>query len=800
MIPQAHSPTKTVVIASLALVVLTLGTAPTVAQDLAACAGIYEGTITRVHDDAIQPRVLEAEILPDGRGCVTFGGQGSFRIQESGGVIPVEHVGGDSPFSGDISSGNGCQGGGTAIVSATFDFETCTLRFVQDPTPNLAPGGFSFVLAPVGRVPGPPEEDDCTNDSEIFIWFGNDGDEFLNEDSWDTLEAPTATDRVLFTNNQMAGGMVRFDLNVTNDSLSVSGDTVNLDLNAANYTLTGDCLVPSLSVGVDQEFTTIPGLLGLFNYSISDAKVKTRGITVGDSEFDRGSLSLEDMITLEDSLSCEIGFEGEGRLEIGNSLLATTGDFDVAAKAGSTGDVAIAHTPDSSDDILALFNLRVDGVTSIGGEGTATMALGQNASVLTADLIIGQKGNSDGTVTLNGTDIDGNVLPVDERPRITIGGDATIGDEGFGMLTIKSASGLQTDATAGAELRRMVIGNRSSSDGTVEVDGAGSLWFTEELVVGQEGNADLFIGNGGRVFSKVGLVGLLTGSVGNVSVTGFSFWNVEGAVFVGTLGKGTVGVDPGSDVNTSQFILGPEGRLEVLAVRITDSSGTGPEKAGIRQQQIDQPGTGLTTQSLTLQEGSELVTESVTLDPGGQLAGDGEFDFDLTNPGELAPGVDECTAGPFVINGDYTQQAEGRLLMKLGGPEQGIDHDVLFVNGNVTLSGSLSVRAINNFRPQAGDVFEILAADSVTGEFDSIEGSGQYEPTYEADRVLLTVIASPAEVAVTCEEADNQGPPRSGFGQGSRSAGGPCGTGILPLLPLILCGLGLLGRSGCGRI
>jgi len=105
----------------------------------------------------------------------------------------------------------------------------------------------------------------------------------------------------------------------------------------------------------------------------------------------------------------------------------------------------------------------------------------------------------------------------------------------------------------------------------------------------------------------------------------------------------------------------------------------------------------------------------------------------------------------------------------------------------------LSIDAINDFVPQPGDSFEILTADSVSGTFDSIEGSGEYEAVYESNRVLLTVLVSPTDVAATCGE------PVEVTTQPNLCGAGLCGSGMIPMAPLMVCGLGLLRLTNSRR-
>ncbi len=89
----------------------------------------------------------------------------------------------------------------------------------------------------------------------------------------------------------------------------------------------------------------------------------------------------------------------------------------------------------------------------------------------------------------------------------------------------------------------------------------------------------------------------------------------------------------------------------------------------------------------------------------------------------------------LIIDGSYTQQAGATLEVDLVAPEA---HDQLDVNGVATLGGALAIT--QHATPALGDVFVVLLADSMSGQFDNAAISGAaidantalavlYEPT-----------------------------------------------------------------------
>lgn len=88
------------------------------------------------------------------------------------------------------------------------------------------------------------------------------------------------------------------------------------------------------------------------------------------------------------------------------------------------------------------------------------------------------------------------------------------------------------------------------------IDGGSA--FADRLQVGEFGTGNLAITNNGTVSSQSGTLGLETGAQGTVTVTGASSaWNIEGNLFVGQAGTGTLGITAGGKVVTGNLsVLG----------------------------------------------------------------------------------------------------------------------------------------------------------------------------------------------------------------------------------------------------
>ncbi|MBF0181548.1 MAG: LEPR-XLL domain-containing protein, partial [Magnetococcales bacterium] len=152
-----------------------------------------------------------------------------------------------------------------------------------------------------------------------------------------------------------------------------------------------------------------------------------------------------------------------------------------------------------------------------------------------------------------------------------------------------------------------------------------------------------------------------------------------------------------------------------------------------------------------------LSDHALSLRAGDTLIGQGKLDGDLVNQGTVAPG-----ASPGVVAAQtFTQTGSGVLRLEIGGTTPGAGsvnpldgYDQLDIAGLATLDGTLSVSCINDFRPSAGQVFDVLKMGSRTGSFANYTGlyvgQGVYlKPVYQADRLQLVATALPGLADLT---------------------------------------------------
>ena len=146
-----------------------------------------------------------------------------------------------------------------------------------------------------------------------------------------------------------------------------------------------------------------------------------------------------------------------------------------------------------------------------------------------------------------------------------------------------------------------------------------------------------------------------------------------------------------------------------------------------------------------------LTDGKLMLGSGSTLVGSGVLGADLVNQGVVSPG-----ASPGVLSlQNFEQGTSGKLEVQLGGltagPSSGnaLDgYDQVDVSGKATLAGTLALEFINDFRPVAGQVFDVMKWSERSGSFRSYtglySGKGIYlKPVYQANGLQLVASVLP---------------------------------------------------------
>lgn len=136
-------------------------------------------------------------------------------------------------------------------------------------------------------------------------------------------------------------------------------------------------------------------------------------------------------------------------------------------------------------------------------------------------------------------------------------------------------------------------------------------------------------------------------------------------------------------------------------------------------------------------EPAQQAGQMLQLDSGLTLTGTGQWNGPLLNAGVVAPGE---SPGVLQVQ-SFEQGAAGVLQLEIGGSRPGsgqsevLDgHDQVVVSGQARLQGLLSLDFINDFRPTAGQVFDVMTWSSRQGDFLGIQRPVcRKRPVHEAD-------------------------------------------------------------------
>jgi outer membrane autotransporter protein len=229
-----------------------------------------------------------------------------------------------------------------------------------------------------------------------------------------------------------------------------------------------------------------------------------------------------------------IGGFGTGSLSVLNGATLSGILLDTGFVAGSVGTVTV----DGAGSLVAISDHLY-----IGTLGTSTLTISGGGTFNSANISeIGYEAGAIGTVTVTG-----------QNSTFTASDGLIAGDTGTGTLVVQNGGLVNTVST--------VIGASAGGVGTVTVTGAGSsLRGSDVMSVGFTGTGALSVLNGGSVTASQGiLAGDTIDSVGTATVDGAgSSWGLQTLLLVGDFGTGNLTVSNGGVVNTTDLIIGSD--------------------------------------------------------------------------------------------------------------------------------------------------------------------------------------------------------------------------------------------------
>jgi fibronectin-binding autotransporter adhesin len=241
------------------------------------------------------------------------------------------------------------------------------------------------------------------------------------------------------------------------------------------------------------------------------------------------------------SAALQIGVGGTGTLTVEGGGKVSSDSGSIGKDAGSKGTVTVRGT-DADGNASRWINV-VRGL-DVGGFGEGLLSIEDGGIVENFNGIIGASLGGNGDVTVTGT-----------GSRWINGGSITVGAGGTGRLTVEG--GASVTGNYG------YIGDRPTGEGTVTVSGADSAgnvssWISRSgIEVAGDGAGTLTIANGGFVSSPNAYIGTNAGSSGVATVSGISAdgtasrWDNDASFHIGFRGNAALTIADGGVVSAT---------------------------------------------------------------------------------------------------------------------------------------------------------------------------------------------------------------------------------------------------------
>jgi len=400
------------------------------------------------------------------------------------------------------------------------------------------------------------------------------------------------------------------------------------------------------------------------------------------------------------------------------------------------------------------------------GQGTAVVNIEAGGDFVTSNLLIQPPGTNNETGTaqvhVNGPNsrlqTEFLSLSLDSFDEPPAGGFGSILVDGGALLDLVSTppSGLGAPFVTGgfADIGSNIYGG---ADGLLTASGADSMVrFTRFLNVGSSSAGGLVVENGARV-TQVENPGEIDDFLAIIGETETSTLTIGSAIDTATVrvaGSGSaIEITRNIQIGQASTFLNTDADSNPIfgstnGTIIVEDNGLLSTPDRVLVSETDSTGSG----TLTVRNGGMVEAESVEIYEGGTLNGDsGTITGDVFNHGLVSPGA---SPGVMTIDGDYTQGADGSLLIEIAGTTVGTDYDQFIITGNATLDGTLILSFIEGFTPDNGDSFDFLL---VAGTFndnlldiqiDNLPNNFDTEIDFNSGRFSVTVIPTPTAAPV----------------------------------------------------
>jgi len=582
-----------------------------------------------------------------------------------------------------------------------------------------------------------------------FLFVGNSGDGTLN------LSGGTVSNtRGLIGNDTGSNGTVTVSGgNWTNSDQLFVGNAGTGSLSVSNGTVSNTSGRIGNSIGSNGTVTVSGG-----NWTNSDfLLVGNRGT---------GSLSVSGGTVSATSVRMGERAGSTGTLNIGTGGTAGTLSTDSVRGGLGTAVVNFNHTGNLTFSPILEFSLTVNklgtGTTTLSSPNTYTGGTTINAGMLrtTNTTALGT-----GPVTINAG---GTLDPVGQLNINSLTWNGGTIASSLGTTTdLVNSTGALTLASPGTFAFTPGVGflaatpyqilSASNMDTYTVADFAGNILFGRMPTFSIGGN-DLFVS-----FISSGSGPPLQNSA-PVNTPVFADFVVNGAASTGNPAESNIVnaliFDPSSSLQVFNDLVVTSGEFTVAAGSASINGGTVNTPGGFTKLgagALDATSTFNVAGPANIEGGALIVNGRFTAGGGltvfqsALLGGSGVINANVINNGTISPGN---SPGTLTINGDFTQNAGGTLLIEIANLNV---FDRLIVTGAASLAGTLQVADLGG-QLAFGQQYEILQAGSINGTFDDIEIS---DPARFRGRFLInggtgTLLIAPASYTLVARNQNER--------------------------------------------
>ena len=614
-----------------------------------------------------------------------------------------------------------------------------------------------------------------------FQWTGAESTDWYTANNWlengaATTNTPKTGDNVTI-NTTANAPVLPTDRGTEYISTFVIGDTATGRV-TSNATINGERTRLGASAGgngtltlgaggqVQMDNSIIVGDAGTGRVSMSDgATGQTASIILGNADGSSGTVTLSGSGTSlrtygTGANGLSVANSGSGNLSVSDGAFIESDQAIVGRNAGGAGSVTLSGAGTQWNGY---------GATTIGSSGKGTVLVQSGAHAISGSLSIGENTSSTGNeATVTGSGSLWNVYN-----DISLGGNVNTGGTG-GEGTLSVLNGATMTAS------NAYIGNVSSGEGKVYVDGAGSqLQLSASLRVGRNGDGRLAVSNGGSVTADFALVGANANSTGILYVTDAgSEMTLTNRMTVGATGEGLLGLENGGTLNSNGGIIGRDaGSIGIVGVtggatwNNTSNLEVGSEGSGLldifnggtvtnRTVEIGTNATGYGFVAVTGTGSSWAVDGGIT----AGVEGDGALVISrggvvtstestvASTAGSTGLAVIDGAGSSWTIDGDLTVGENGTGVLQLsdGGT---LTADKLVLAANAGSTGSLVIGSLPDVAPQGPGTLDVNEVSFGDGQGYLVFNHTSSD--YEFSRVISGTVDIGAFAGTTILTADN---------------------------------------------